>query len=234
MKTTESSDRSGATRSTDGPPAGDRGARRLTDGAAQAGAWGLAFVMLRVFAVSGYQWDTAFVVSTTLTVTDGLALLLGSLLAEHLLTAVLVGCLMPLLIVDYLWGPRGRRPTVLLVATLGLATLLALTLSFDMWSLPPATAAVFGTLALTRRSSPRSLARRFLVALMARVSVVAGVGVLLIAAFGQTPWVPLERIETTSGTVVGYVLSVDSGYLNVLTTDHRVQILISGDVLSRS
>jgi hypothetical protein len=58
--------------------------------------------------------------------------------------------------------------------------------------------------------------------------------VLLIAAFGQTPWVPLERIQTTSGTVDGYVLSVDPGYLNVLTTDHRVEILISADVVSRS
>jgi O-antigen ligase len=191
-------------------------------------------VMLRVFAVSGYRWDTAFVVSTTLTVTNGLTMLLGSLLAEHLLTAALVGCLMPLLVADYLWGDGRRRTSVLLVAALALATSLAVVLSFGLWWLPLAAVAVFGVLAMVRRSPPQSFLRRLLVALLARVSVVAGVGVLLIAAFGQTPWVPLERIQTTSGTVDGYVLSVDPGYLNVLTTDHRVEILISADVVSRS
>ena len=61
----------------------------------------------------------------------------------------------------------------------------------------------------------------------------AGAAVLVIAAFIPTPWVPLERITTTSGEVQGYVLSVDSGYLNVLTEDHEFRILLSGDVTSR-
>ena len=59
-------------------------------------------------------------------------------------------------------------------------------------------------------------------------------GMLLVALLTQTPWVPRERIETTNGTVTGYVLSIDPGYLNVLTEDHEFVIILSGDVLSRS
>ncbi|QDQ96220.1 hypothetical protein [Tomitella fengzijianii] len=68
---------------------------------------------------------------------------------------------------------------------------------------------------------------------MARVGVVGGAGVLLAAAFVQTPWVPLEHIATTDGEVVGYVMSVDSGFVNVLTEDQEYLILPSGSVLSR-
>ncbi|GAA4804147.1 hypothetical protein GCM10023353_03270 [Tomitella cavernea] len=49
----------------------------------------------------------------------------------------------------------------------------------------------------------------------------------------QTPCVPLERIATTDGEVTGYVLSVDSGFVNVLTEDREFLILPSGEVLSR-
>ncbi len=233
MSSPEPSSTSGPTEVPAGSPTPES-PRRLADGAAQVGAWGLVFVMLRVFAVSGFQWDTAFLVSTTLSVTDGLALLLGSLLAEYQLTAALLVGVMPLLAAEYLWGRRGRRTAVLLVFVLALATLIALTLSFRMWWLPLATVAALAVIALTRRLPPRSAARRVLVATVARVPAVAGTAVLLIAAFVQTLWVPLERIETTDGVVTGYVLSVDSGFLNVLTTDHDFVILLSGDVLSRT
>lgn len=60
-----------------------------------------------------------------------------------------------------------------------------------------------------------------------------GLATLLVAAFVQTPWVPQEQIETADGTITGYVLSVDPGYLNVLTDDYEFVILLSSDVLSR-
>ena len=207
---------------------------RYTTGAAHAAAWGVAFLILRLFAVSDYNWDTAFSVSTTLGFDDGLALLFGSLMAGHLLTEILLMCVLPLLFSAYLWGPRSHRPVVMLLATLGSVTLIALTASFQTWWLPVATLAVFGALALVRALPLQERLRRASSSLMARVGWVAGVAVLLIAALVQTPWVPHEQIETTDGTVNGYVLSVDSGYLNVLTDDHKFVILISGDVLSRT
>lgn len=214
------------------PDGGDQGSRYST-GAAHAAAWGVAFLILRLFAVSDYNWDTAFAVSTTLGLDDGLALLFGSLMAGRLLTEILVMIVLPLLFVAYLWGPRSHRPVVLLLCTLGSVTLMALIVSFHTWWLPVAALAIFGGLALLRALPMRDGIREALATVMARVGWVAGLAVLLIAALVQTPWVPHEQIETTDGTVSGYVLSVDSGYLNVLTDDHEFVILISGDVLSR-
>lgn len=196
-------------------------------------AWAFVFLILRIFAVSGYDWQTAFAVSTTLSVSDGLALLFGSLMAGHALVAILLIGVLPLLLSTYLWAPRGRRSVVVLSTTLAMVTMVALTVSFQNWWLPLATAVLFTILALIRILPPEHGLRRFLTGAMARVGLVSGVAVLVIAAFIQTPWVPNEQIETTDGTFSGYVLSVDSGWVNVLTEDHEFRILKSGDVLSR-
>lgn len=212
-------------------PAGGRGGNAV--GAAHVAAWGFVFLILRVFAVSDYDWQTAFAVSTTLGLDDGLALLFGSLMGGHLLTSILLVFVLPLLFSAYLWGPRGHRPVVLLLAAVGAVTLVGLVVSFQSWWLPLATGAVLGTLALIRRLSPQNRLRRAAAGAMVRVGWVVGVAVLLVAAFVQTPWVPHEQIGTADGTVTGYVLSVDSGYLNVLTDEHEFVILLSSRVLSR-
>lgn len=214
-------------------PEPDEGRGGHAVAAAHVAAWGFAFLILRIFAVSGYDWNTAFAVSTTVGLDDGLALLFGSLTSGHLLTAVLLVAVLPIFIAAYLWGPRGHRPVVMLLATVGSVTLVALVVSFHSWWLPLATGAALGTLALIRRLSPQNRLRRAAAGAMVRVGWVAGVAVLLVAAFVQTPWVPREQIRTTDGTVTGYVLSVDAGYLNVLTDEHDFVILLSSRVLSR-
>lgn len=202
-------------------------------GAAQLAAWGFVFLILRIFAVSGYDWDTAFVVSTTLSLDDGLALMFGSLMAGYLLTAVLVIAVVPLLIGALLWGPRQDRPMVMLLTTIALVVLLALTVSFDLWWLPLSVAAVFASIALIRLLPKQNFLRRASIRVLGRVGSVAAVAVLIVAAFVSTPWVPHEKIETIDGTVTGYVLSVDPGYLNVLTDEREFVILLSADVRSR-
>lgn len=206
---------------------------RFAGAAASGATWGVAFLTLRIFAVSGYDWNTAFLVSTTLGLNDGFALIFGSLIAEHTLTAALLIGLLPLLFAGYLWGPREHRTVVLLLTALGVVILVALTASFGIWWLPAGAGAVFGVIALIHCLPPGRPLRHALAVAMARVGWVAGIGVLFLAALGQTPWVPREVIETTDGTVTGYVLSVDSGFLNVLTVDREFTIVISGTVLSR-
>ncbi len=205
----------------------------VTIGAAQVAAWGFAFLLLRVFAVSGYDWDTAFLVSTTLGMDDGLALMFGSFMSNYLLTAVLLICVVPLLIAAVRWGTSDYQWVFALLMTLGVVILWALTSSYRLWWLPPATLAVFVGLLLVRRLSEKNRARRTVARAMARVGLVVGLATILFAALAQTPWVPHEVIKTTDGTVRGYVLSVDSGYLNVLTEDHEFVIVLSTDVLSR-
>lgn len=215
------------------PAEHEKGSSRLSGVAAPAAAWAFAFLVLRVFAVSGYDWNTTYLVTTTLSVDDGLALLFGSLMAGHVLVALALMVVLPLLAATFLWSDNGRRPVVVLPAAVGVVMLVALTLSFHSWWLPPATIALFGVIALLRRL-PEHRVRHAVEVVTARVGWVAGVAVLLTAALVGTPWVPREEITMTDGKVVdGYVLSVDSGYLNVLTDDHEFVILISSDVGAR-
>lgn len=222
-----------AQRSSREPTTSAEGPRFSSGDLAPATAVGFVFLILRIFAVSGYDWNTAFAVSTTLSLSDGLALVFGSLMAGHVVVEILLVGVLPLLICTFLWSSGGHRATVLLATTLGLVTLIALTISFQIWWLPMATAVVFGVFALIRRLPVKHWLRRMFSVAMASVGGVAAVALLLVAAFVQTPWVPQEHIQTTDGMLIGYVLSVDSGYLNVLTEDQELVILNSGDVLSR-
>ena len=105
-------------------PAGSPNPERRSGVAAPAAAWTFAFLVLRIFAVSGYDLEHRVRRSTTLGADDGLTLLFGSLMAGHLELAVLIVFVLPLLIAAYLWSPEGHRLVVLL---LGVVTMVALT-----------------------------------------------------------------------------------------------------------
>ncbi len=195
--------------------------------------WVFAFLILRIFAVSGYSWETAFLVSTTISLNDGLAILFGSLMAGHLLVAILLVFVLPLLVAVLIWEPKARRLVMLVSATVALVILITITASFSSWWLPLAAAVVLVSFGLIRRLPADNPVRQVWWALVARASGVVAAATLVIAAFLTTPWVPHEVIETTDGTISGHVMSVDSGYLNVLTDDHEFLILISSDVISR-
>ncbi|WP_147453961.1 hypothetical protein [Tessaracoccus antarcticus] len=222
-----------ATETTETPEHSGRTAHRAWSAGVSSTMWVFAFLILRIFAVSGYSWDTAFLVSTTISLNDGLAILFGSLMAGHLLVALLLVFVLPLLVAALLWGPRDRRLVMGLAATVSLVILVTITASFHSWWLPVAASAVLVSFSLIRRLPPDHRLRRVWFAVVVRASAVAGAAVLVLAAFLQTPWVPHEVIGTTDGTITGYVLSVDSGYLNVLTDDHVFVILLSSDVTSR-
>lgn len=195
--------------------------------------WVFAFLILRIFAVSGYSWDTAFLVSTTISLNDGLAILFGSLMAGHLLVAILLIFVLPLLVASLVWEPKARRLVMLVGTTVALVILITITASFSSWWLPLAAAVVLISFGLIRRLPAENPVRRVWWAIVARASGVVAAATLVIAAFLTTPWVPHEVIETTDGSINGHVMSVDSGYLNVLTDDHEFLIIISGDVISR-
>lgn len=194
----------------------------------------LGFVILRIFAVSAYDWETAFLVSTALSLDDGISLLFGSLMAGQLLTAILLAVVMPLLIAGILWAPRNQRPVLVLLAVLSLVLVLGLTLRSRFWWLLPAIALIFGLLTLIRRLAVQHRLRKTATTAVARVGWLVPIALLVVAAFVQTPWVPQERIDTQQGVIIGYVLSVEPGFLNVLTDQNEFMIIVSGDVISRS
>lgn len=208
-----------------------RSGRRL---ALPVAAWGFAFLVLRLFAVARYRWDEAFQISTTLSVDDGVLILAGSLFANHTVTSILLICVLPLLLLSTLWPTQQRRPGIVLTTAACVAALVALTLSDRVWWLPAAAAAGFAGLVMLRRLSNTSLPRRILTGMNRRVGLLGAIGVLCVAAVVQTPWTPREEITTKQQTFSGYVLSVDSGFVNVLTAkQHQFRIIPSSEVISR-
>ena len=91
------------------PDLPEPGSHRAWSTGVSSTVWVFAFLILRIFAVSGYNWETAFLVSTTISLNDGLAIIFGSLMAGHLLVALLLVVVLPLLVVALLWGSRARR-----------------------------------------------------------------------------------------------------------------------------
>ncbi|MFI5803333.1 hypothetical protein [Streptomyces sp. NPDC051561] len=53
------------------------------------------FLLLRLFAVSGYQWHTAFAVLHTLDLEDSIGIVLGTVMADSTVAAVLLAVLLP-------------------------------------------------------------------------------------------------------------------------------------------
>lgn len=102
-----------------------------------------------------------------------------------------------------------------------------------MWWAPVVATAVFVVFVVIRRLPPASRVRRTVGVATARVGMLVGLAMLVRAAVVQTPWVQQERIVTQDDSLVGYVLSVDPGYLNVLTEDGRFVIVVSSTVVSR-
>ena len=111
----------------------ERSSIRPANAAALVAVWVFGFLILRIFAVSAYNWDTAFAVSTTLSLNDGVSLLFGSLMAGELFTAGLLAALLPLLFAASLWGPRGHRSVLMLLTAIGAVLAAAITISFHCW-----------------------------------------------------------------------------------------------------
>ncbi|MER8046000.1 hypothetical protein [Streptomyces sp. NPDC094032] len=211
------------------------------------------FLILRLFAVAGYDWHTAFAVLHTLDLDDGISIVLGTVMASSLAAALFLALLVPVAVFRLVLSlraageerrerersglPAGRPDlegvTLLVIA---LAAVAAYVWSFKAWWLPVAAAlvgALFFSIAYGMKSTgflrtAALWAGRHLGALM--------VGALLIgAATVSTPWVPLERIALTDGQQIrGYVMEAEPGFLKVLTDhDREFLILNDGDVASR-
>jgi hypothetical protein len=201
-----------------------------------AGVAGL-FLLLRLFAVSNWDWHTAADVVESVDPDDAVSILFGTLVAIPTVTAALVAVLLPVAFFDLVRprraGPRWRWDRVMLVAAL-VVTCVALVKTFHDWWMPVAELAVSAVLVaewvLWRHSRGRQVVRW----VTHKIGAAALVAFLVLAAVVQTPWTPEERIVTRNGVLDGYVLKVESGYLKVLTAaDRRFVIVNRSDVKSR-
>ena len=203
---------------------------------ASAGA-AAAFLLLRIFAVSGWDWHTASEVADTVDFGAALSIALGTLFAEPETTSLLLMVLFPLIVVDFVWPPAGRDrwsvPVLLLIAVFG-SVAISLVLTMRDWWFPIGAIVIATVLVCVRLLWRPGAALDAVLKPIRSVGMITIAGILLLATTVTTPWPPHERIETTNGIVDGYVLQTPSGFLKVLIADTReVVILRSSDVISR-
>jgi hypothetical protein len=66
-----------------------------------------------------------------------------------------------------------------------------------------------------------------------RIGLTALLAALVLAVLVRTPWVPLERIETGDGVVLGYVVDSEPGFHKVLTEEERELLILSDAEVDR-
>ncbi|MEV0184710.1 hypothetical protein AB0I54_36350 [Streptomyces sp. NPDC050625] len=205
------------------------------------------FLVLRLFAVSGYDWHTAFAVLHTVDPKDAIGLVLGTVMADSLASLLFLTLLAPIAVLRLLMEVRtiqkakghapaqGQRPeqpglTGAMALLVSLVAVVAYINTFHRWWLLLLVAAV-GGLMLVIAHSIQAGGRLMWAAVWAarHLGLLAAAAMLFGAATVRTPWVPLERIELRGGTDMhGYVLQAEPGFLKVLT-EHRRHLLILPD-----
>lgn len=221
-----------------------RGETSQSDGGALGRGLGLSagaailFLLLRLMAVSGWDWDTAFRIADVVDFGDSIPIVFGTLFAQPLYTGILIMWLLPLTVLRLVFPLQGRRfgtvSDILLLAVL-LACGISLTRSHHEWWLLVGAALIAAAMVSARLSPHGGAIRRGAIAVLGSIGPTAIAGALVLATVVSTPWTPLEIIETETETINGYVIKVESGYLRVLVDDPREMIIIMGnEVVSRT
>lgn len=214
---------------------------KLSHGAGVSAAAAGLFLLLRILAVSDWDWHTAAAVSKNVQLSDAVSIVLGTLFAEPLLTGIMVTFLLPMGLIRLFWPSDSKefsRLEFALFAAVMITIAAALIHSAKEWWLPLSIAGIaipaFVIRMVRRRQESHHEHLEMLPRLLQSLGTVAIAVVLVLAATVTTPWVPRELITTKQGPVVGYVMRTDSGYLKVLTAHgHEMKIIISSNVISR-
>lgn len=193
-------------------------------GSALTGA-AVLFVLLRLLAVSHYNWHTAFALLHTLELDDAPGLFIGTFMADDRISTVLLMVVTPATAFFYIRtrkDPERASTTALLALVVLVALIVSQTLTYYRWWLSAGAVAIGAVMFLAIRNA-RWLLRWF-------VWLAAGAA-LVVAAVVSTPWVPKERIN---GKDEVYVMETSPGFLKVLKAqDREFAILRTEDVLKR-
>ncbi|MFT3714947.1 MAG: hypothetical protein QM774_03095 [Gordonia sp. (in: high G+C Gram-positive bacteria)] len=196
------------------------------------------FLVLRLLAVSHWHWNTVAAVADTFDFSDSFAIAFGTIAGQPWVTGVFVAILLPLALIRLLWPlpeHKGQITVSNVLAVVALAVVaFAMTYTYrNPWTLVGA--AAFGlVLVLIRVFVHAGVLRRFAVGAITQIALIAGIGILVLAAVDDHPWMSEERIATTThGTIDGWVLDEAPGFVHVLTADRDVLILPTGDITDR-
>ncbi|MGW6449648.1 hypothetical protein [Lentzea sp. NPDC055074] len=193
-------------------------------GSAVTGA-AVLFVLLRLLAVSHYDWHTAFALLHTLELDDAPGLFLGTFMADDRISTVLLMIVTPATFFYYLRtrkDPERPHTTALLALIVLIALMVSHTLTYHRWWLALGAVAIGAAMVLAIRNA-RWVLKWF-------AWILAG-SALAVAAVVSTPWVPKERINDAQEV---YVFETSPGFLKVLDAkDREFKILRTEDVWKR-
>ncbi|GAA4661637.1 hypothetical protein [Gordonia humi] len=156
---------------------------------------------------------------------------------QPILTGVFVAVLLPVFGMRVFWPSDVHRGTITLSTILTVVLLVtmavSMTITFDNpWTIVGAVA-VFAVIIVLRGWWRTGLVHDVLVTVSRRAGLIVAVGVLVLAAVNDAPWMGQERIRTDDGVIDGYVLEAEPGFLHVLTTDRDVIIVPDSAVVDR-
>ncbi|MFD3509931.1 hypothetical protein [Nocardia sp. NPDC058666] len=195
---------------------------------------GAVFLLLRMFAISDYEWDSAFALADILSLEDVVGMVLGTLMADPVLGGAAIAVLWPAAIVTRIrmgrptWDNAGNLAWLIIVTLFAVSLLL----SFHMWWVLVLTLVIVAVVTFLLRAGAHgqdrwgaAVAHWYIAGTVVLITVIG----LVFAAVLRVPWAPLERIETKKGPVVGYVMRVSPGYLDVLVEKGRDMIVVDTD-----
>ncbi|MQY09297.1 hypothetical protein [Actinomadura macrotermitis] len=196
---------------------------------------GLLFLLLRLLAVTHYDWESAFAMADTINFDDVIGVLIGTFLGASTLTGLLLALLLPFLAARH-WahiraGDWSHLQTLFILVMTGV--FVSVLLTSRRWTLLLVVLAAGAlTIAALHRSGRGS---RLVTAAYSAIGTLLAAALLVLGGLTDTVWVPLERITLTDGTTVkGYVVGSDPGFVKVLLEEDRaVETYDDSQVASR-
>ena len=194
------------------------------------------FLLLRLLAVSEWDWNTAGAVADSLDFGDALPIAFGTLFARPELTGFLVALLLPFAALRALWPISGQGSVSLsgILAAIALVTVAVVWVrTFDSWWVVIGAVVLGALLVAARMIWSRGVGRKLVLGVFRSAGVLAVVGLLALAVVIDTPWMSKERIDAGAGPFEGWVLEVQSGFVRVLTEERDVVVLFTDDIVER-
>lgn len=195
-------------------------------------------LVLRLFAVSDWNWEVGASLAEAFSLDDAVAIILGTLFERPTLSGVILAVALPMGFFREYWlakhGLTKSRANNWFTLIALIASGYVLTRTFDLWWIF-ATAALltFAIIAFAKISNAFHWHIK-LSKVGTHLGIVVGVALLVVASTIDTPWMEQELIETKGEVINGYVLEASPGFLKIMTEEREILILPDSEVVART
>ena len=194
------------------------------------------FLVLRIMAISHWDWNTAGRVLDAFDFSDSASIVAGTVFSRPDLAGWMLGILTPFVLVRLVWHRHRKQFSLsgVTLAVLCVAMLLSVAFSArDALGLILA-AVLLVALIISYRMDHEARFHKAVHWLVERSPVIALIGALVLAVVVDNPWASRETFTLSDGsTQSGYVLNESPSGLHVLNDQRQVEVLLNRDVVDR-